>query len=86
MLGNAVLELTTFFLACCIAGARFVCYYFFIFVFPFAPDLLHSLHDLPNQQSINIEHLGNMGFTTISLGSNVKILWVCDNFLCNNLL
>ena len=84
-LGKAVLERTTNFVWPA-AGARFVCL-FFIFVFPFAPHLLHSLHDLPNRQSINIERLGNMGFTTISLSSNVKILWACDNFytiICYN--
>ena len=51
-------------------------------------------HDLPNRhsvqsvsQSINIERLGNMGFTTISLSSNVKnSLAVQHGILCNNLL
>ena len=50
---------------------------------------IRSLHDLPNlqlnNQSINIECLGIMGFATISLNSNVKILLACDNFLYNNL-
>ena len=44
----------------------------------------------PNQsvsQSINVERLGNIGFTTISLSSNAKnSLGVRYSFLCNNLL
>ena len=58
-------------------------------------------HDLPNRQSVNsqstvgrlvsqtvgLERLVNMGFTTISLSSNVKnSLVVRHSFLCNNLL
>ena len=70
-----------FWLAGCTADVGFVCL-FFIFVFPFAPDLHHSqimrldmTYRIVNQ-SINqyIERLGDMGFTLkfISLSSNVK--------------
>ena len=78
MLGNAVLERATNFGWPAVQQVRDLCVYFLS-----APDLLHYLHDLPNRQSINqsinLERLGNMGFTTISLSSNFKILWACDN-------
>ena len=53
MLENVVLERTTNFVWPAVQQVRDLCVYFFIFVFPFAPDLLPSLHDLPNRQSIN---------------------------------
>ena len=48
MLGNAELERTTNFVWPAVQQVRDLCVYV-LSVFPFAPDLLHSLHDLPNR-------------------------------------
>ena len=87
VLGNAVLDRTTNFVWPAVQQVRDLCVNFLSSSFLLLPIFFtdYMTYRIGNQ-SINIERLGNMGFTTISLSSNVKILWACDNFLCNNLL
>ena len=89
--GNAVLERTTYFVWRAVQQVRDLCVYFLpssflLLLISFTLYITYQIGIQLMNQSINIECLGNMGFTTISLSSNVKILWSCDIFLCNNLL
>ena len=81
MLGNAEPERTTNFGLPAVQHVRDLCVYFLSSSFVLLPIFSSfsnnaTRHDLPNRQSINqsinIEPSGNMGFTTISLSSNVN--------------
>ena len=95
VLGNPVPERTTNFGWPAVQQLRGLCVYFLSSSFLLLPIFSFSnnaaRYDLPNHQSIdqsvNIECLENMGFTTISLSSNVKnSLYVQHSYICNNLL
>ena len=89
VLGNAVLERTTNFVWPAVQQVRDLCVYFlsssFLLLLIFFT--LYMTYRIGNQSinhSINIEHLGNMGFTTISLSTpqplNDTIVGVQANF------